>query len=125
MYYFYPILVTHGTTIDQPVHTVCQIESGTIDYIEVEYPKGCVGLVKAKVLVHAHQLLPWNPSEWLYGDDRVFHIDANESVLAPPYEIEVISYNEDDTYDHQLSVVLNVIRSVQQGISQVYTVDNL
>jgi len=104
MYFFYVVPLPPNTPVTNPVIMLEPIQAGLLTFMEVEFPLRCEGLAKLKIKYNTKQIVPFNPPGWLYGDNRVFKLDLNYSIDDPPYQLEFIGYNEDDTYLHTLTV---------------------
>jgi hypothetical protein len=104
MYYFFTLVLPANTPVLTPVVQVSEIQSGVINFIEVEFPYRCEGLAHVKILYNTVQIVPYNPPGDLYGDDRTFKLDLHFPVNDPPYELTFQGWNDDDTYQHQISI---------------------
>lgn len=117
MYYFKALDILPNTVQSSPEILTLPLGIGIIDFIEIEFPAGCMGLVNCIVLRGAQQIIPWNPQESLYGNDRTFHIPLNYPVDAEPTFLEIWAWNGDDTYTHSLSIAVafSDSKSLSQG----------
>lgn len=120
---FYHITVTAPANALEtaPVTQDFTIGMGIIDFIEVEFPRGCVGLVHCTIEYNTVQIVPYNPTENLYGDSRVFHLPLNYRVEVPPHELRFRVWNEDDTYSHKISFGVMMKELSSLGIAQLLT----
>jgi len=113
MYYFDALTLPAYTLEDAALILTIPLDNGVIDFLEVEYPAGCAGLVYAKVTYNTIQIIPYNPGGWLRGDNRIFKASIDYEVKDPPYEIKLWGYNLDDTYPHTISMGINFIHGVR------------
>jgi hypothetical protein len=105
------------TTIDNPplgsesnpVHTVISLTKGTLASVLIDFPLGCRRLVKIYITYNARRLIPFNLVEPMAYDDKLFAVPMDFDLGDPPYELEVFSWNLDDTYPHQLTVGVNML----------------
>ncbi len=116
MFFHYAITVPANTLVTNPVIEDFSVGIGTIQFIEVEFPNGCVGLVHTTIEYNTIQIVPYNPTGNLYGNGRVFHIPMNYPLMVQPYDLRFILWNNDDTYPHTLSYGI-----MMQDPSQVTT----
>ena len=85
------------------------INKGLIYRAWLIFPKGCAGLVKARVHHHGHPIIPVNKSDYMVGENYVFEIPLFFEVTSQPYRVTFEGWNEDDTYDHTIQVVFSII----------------
>lgn len=104
MYYLFTLVLPENTPLGAPVIQTAEIQAGVIEFIEVEFPYGCVGLAHVKVFYNTIQVVPYNPPGDLYGNDRIFKLDLHFPIDDPPYELTLVGWNDDDTYFHQISI---------------------
>jgi len=108
MYYFYQLVLPPNTSKINPVVMTMPVHAGLLSYIEVEFPGGCSGYAHTQIKYHSRQLLPFNPPGDLYGDSRIFKPDLNFPLTEPPHEFVAWGWNEDDTYQHIVSIGIMV-----------------
>jgi hypothetical protein len=119
MYYLFEVDIPPLTTIDNPVSQRVSINQGTVSFIEVHFPSGCAGLVRAAIDYNSIQLLPWNKDASLYGDNRLYKVDLNLPLAEPPYEFVVRGWSDDDTYPHTISIGIMLIETSEKSILQL------
>lgn len=108
MEYHFALSIPKLTSKDQPVSLVMDLAAGTIDFIEVEFPLRCAGLAHFYIKDKAWYLVPWNSSFDLYGDNRIFHVPMHDYPLIAPYILTAFGWNEDDTFSHQISIIVSM-----------------
>lgn len=104
MWYFDKITAPYNTPVDTPVTLVLGIDKGVIDYIEVEVPDGHCGLTGLYITYNTIQIVPFNKTGFIYGNNRVFNIPLNYPINEAPYQLELFAWNLDDTHPHSFSV---------------------
>lgn len=104
MWYYEKVSIPYSTDQSNPVKQTLEIEKGIIEYIEVEIPAGHVGLTGLYITYNTIQIVPFNKDGFIYGNNHVFHIPLDYKVNNPPYELEIIAWNDDDTYPHAFGV---------------------
>ena len=85
------------------------ISKGWIYRAWVIFPPGCAGLVKVRVEHQGHPIIPINKSDYIKADDYVFELPMYYEVPEEPYRITFEGWNEDDTYDHTITLMLLVL----------------
>jgi hypothetical protein len=80
------------------------VTSGLIYQVEFYFPPGSSGLLYACVKDGGFQIWPSEPGEWFFGDNTLISFKDLYYVSAPNHNLDVYSYNLDDTYDHIFQV---------------------
>jgi hypothetical protein len=119
MYYFFAVVVPPITPVTAPVFMRLPLDLGTVSFIEIHFPGGCGGLVRAALMYNSIQVIPWNADNWLYGDDRIFKLDINLPVKEPPFEFSIKAWNEDDTYAHIITVGVMLVEQTAVSMLQL------
>lgn len=105
----YTRTITHGTTEGTAQDWKLKLAAGILHYVEIKFPAGCVGLVHVRLLHGVHPVIPMNAEDDINGDDEVipfkefYPLGANDNVIT------LQAWNEDDTYDHTISVRIGVL----------------
>lgn len=89
---------THG--VENPKKTTLLIGSGLIYKVEVEFPTGPCGLLHTRAYDGLHSLWPSSENVWYHSDGVTIAFDDLYLKTQPPYQIDIYTYNLDDTYDH-------------------------
>lgn len=108
MLYQCDLTIPSGTTEASPASATMVLCEGTIRGASVLFPAGCAGLARVQVWLGGFQLVPWSRSKWLRGDDHLIPLDLDYPVGPAPRLLTVYGYNEDETYDHTVTVSVNV-----------------
>ncbi len=119
MYYLFEVTIPAVTLQANPVTQRVAINQGTISFIEVHFPQGCAGLVRACIDYNSIQILPWNKDASLYGDNRLYKVDLNLPLKDPPYEFVVRGWSDDDTYPHIVSVGIMLLETAEKSILEL------
>jgi hypothetical protein len=100
--------VPANTTELVPFHEKMKLLRGMIiEWIPFE-PEECADLVKFWVEYHGFQLFPFNRNEWAYGYFIPVRIEDEIEFNIAPYELDFFAINEDDSYEHEYHVFVNV-----------------
>lgn len=109
MFYAWDITITAGTGIDTPLTQILKLSKGVITRAEVKFPAGCHGLVKARLLHHEFQLVPLSRGEWVTGDDEAVATEGYYDMTAIPYEVKFVGHSAGTTYNHTVTVRIQVL----------------
>lgn len=112
MYYDYAITVPANTTEDDPVTQVIELTAGVIYRLEVHFPIGCFGLAHCQIRHHETQHWPSNLDGSFATDGYAIVIDELFDLNAEPYTLKAICWNDDDTYQHVITVRVGVLRGI-------------
>lgn len=111
MLYSKDFKITHGTT-EQTLETYrIKMHTGIITNIGVYFPPGCAGLVKVKLRIGIHQIAPFNPSGEFRGDAWPIWYKEFIPLTEEPYIVWCDAWNEDEAYDHTITVQINILPS--------------
>jgi hypothetical protein len=110
MYYQLELAIPPNTTKDNPQYDALGVTSGNIISLSIYFPWGCAGLVGVQILRNTYQLMPLTRGEWLIGNDIYIVSEYNFSIDVDPYELNVVSFNNDDTYNHHPIVSATIAR---------------
>lgn len=81
---------------------------GIIHRVWVEFPRGCSGLVGVQIWRGPYQIFPLPGGTWLRSDNAIMNFGFTHDMTREPYEIEIRSYNLDDTYPHTIWIGLEM-----------------
>jgi len=90
------------------VRTTIKITKGLIWLLEVDFPTGCVGLVHVQLFDGNYQLLPASPGKTLFGDGKLLRYDDSYLKESSPYELTLVTWNEDELWPHTIQVRIGV-----------------
>ena len=77
--------------------------------IQFYFPTGSHGLLGVAVFDGLFQVWPSTVGEFFLGEDHVIPFDDLYMKDSAPYEFQVYTYNEDDTYEHLVSVRIGLV----------------
>lgn len=103
MFYSFDVTVPALTTEASAVEQTAEMVPGLIHRVELQFPKGCVGLVKARVWHAAHQLWPSNPGGSIASDGFLVAWDERWELAEEPMRLRLQVWNDDDTFAHTLT----------------------
>jgi hypothetical protein len=84
--------------------TIAKMERGIIKRFEIKFPPGPAGLLHVRIRRGSHQVWPTNPLGSFASDFETIAFDDEFDLTVPPYQLEIDTWNVDDTYDHTVYV---------------------
>lgn len=109
MIYETAITIPANTSRTNPQRTDIKLTAGILSRLNVQFPPGCVGLAHISIWWQSHQLYPTNPDADISADDYTVDFEVYFPLDTAPYVLSVRGYNEDDTYDHTITVRFGVL----------------
>lgn len=94
----------HLTKSIAPKVTTIPIIQGTITRLIIFFPPGVNALAHLKLLWGNYQLFPSNQQGDFAGGDVLLDWDEDIAIDAAPLQITAQTWNDDDTYDHTITV---------------------
>ena len=85
------------------------INKGWIYRAWLIFPPGCAGLVKIRVLHQGHPIIPVNKTDYVKADNYTFELPMYYPVPTEPFRVTFEGWNEDDSYDHTITLMLLVL----------------
>lgn len=104
MLYVVEISTPANTTETNKKRTVVQMEQGIVRGFEVYFPPGSAGLLHCHIDDVTHQVWPKTPRTDFAANDVTIRWEDEYSLLYPPYELQIYTWNLDDTYAHNIRV---------------------
>lgn len=103
------ITIPVNTSSASPTTEILKIAHGIITECMVRPRPGHAGLGHLVIRHHEHQIAPSTEGMDFHGD--TFPIDWNEyyESYQPPYELKLVGWNDDDTYEHTFDVFVAVL----------------
>lgn len=108
MFYQDTFTVPAQTPEETPLIRRLVLTKGIIKNILVGFPPGACALCHVQIYDKGWQLVPWTPGESLAWDDYVFDLLLNYPLVAEPYELVILAWNDDDSYEHSIFVGMNM-----------------
>lgn len=92
------------TTQLAPVVTKIPIVSGNINRVLIFFPPGVNALAHIKLLWGLYQIFPSNDQSDFAGGGVLIDWAEDITISSEPLELIAISWNDDDTYAHTITV---------------------
>ena len=92
-----------------PLRTVLKVSKGLVYKIEVDFPPGPQSLLKVRIFDGGHQMWPSSPDECFKTDNYCISFDDTFLKLAEPFQFDILTWNEDDTYSHNVTVRIGMV----------------
>lgn len=92
------------TTKSAPKITQIPVVAGTINRILIFFPPGVNALAHIKLLWGLYQLFPSNDQADFAGGDVLIDWAEDVEIAAAPFALTAITWNDDDTYPHTITV---------------------
>jgi len=103
------ITVPANTDEADPVISHVKVSPDVLHYIAVQFPPGCRGLAHVRVYANEHPVFPSDPAKDIAADSWTVE-SALIHQFDPGYsELKIIAWNEDDTYEHTVTVYASVL----------------
>ena len=93
-----------GVTEAAPLVTKLKLTKGRLTGGFLYFPSGPAGKLHFLARQGIHQLLPFNTGENLRLDDCMVPFNLGIDLNEPPYEIDLVTWNDSVLYDHVLTV---------------------
>ncbi len=128
MYYAWNILLPAGKSSSSKTKKVLQLAKGVLIKTEIVFPTGCAGLVYCTVNDALHQVYPTTPNLAFTGNGETIDIPDEYSMLVEPYQLQFYGWNTDVTYQHIVTIRVNLIPRIQitrVTLAEIYRLSNL
>jgi len=89
--------------------TVFPVLNGLIYQFELQFPPGSFGLTRVRIKDGGHQVWPMENGEYFRGNDSTIKFDDLYLKLTAPYNFDVLTFNTDDIYEHEIILRLGVV----------------
>lgn len=116
MDYAFDITVQPNTTRDNPLTVLEYLPFGTIYQMRYIFPSGCCGLVGFRIYHDEAQILPTRDDTWYRGSGTHFSVYEFHDLPEESNLIKFELYNEDDTYQHTVSIYISVLPALLSRI---------
>jgi len=104
VFFTFPITIPANTPETAKLKTILQLARGTVTHLNVEFPAGHVGLTHLAINRGLHQLWPTNPDATFKSSNETIIWEEEYALDDDPFKLEAYAWNEDDTYDHTITV---------------------
>jgi len=98
-----------NTTEADPQRTDMPLVRGVIDQVQVHFPPGPQGLLHAVIYRAGSPLWPRNVGDSFASDDFPIVFSPFYELEAEPLQLTAVTWNEDDSYAHQVNIRFNVV----------------
>lgn len=109
MHYDFTLTIPPNRTEVNPIILVGKITHGIINKVSVEFPPGCYRLAHIRIFRYQSQIFPSNIESSIVGDTFPVEFEEYYPVIDMPYEIKIIGWNDDDTYQHTVIVRIGLL----------------
>lgn len=109
MIYTANITTVKNTAVTSLKRTVLHVTKGLVYKVEFYFPSGSAGLMGAAVFDGLFQVWPSTVGEFFHSDDETIGFDDMYLKEAAPYQLDIYTYNTDDTYDHAVAVRVGLV----------------
>ncbi len=109
MYYAWNFTLAADKTEATKTKAVLYLEKGTIVRCEIMFPAGCCGLVYVHINQALHQVYPKNPEYQYIGNGETIISSDEYEIKETPYQLEFYGWNTDDTYNHTITVRIQLV----------------
>lgn len=86
-----------------------KITRGIIDRWIVVMPVECADLMQFQVEYHGAPVFPRNKDGWVKQGLSGIGISDNIRIDDSPFTLDIIAFNDDDTYAHEYNLYVNVV----------------
>ena len=118
--YFFTEKIPPNTSKSNPVIKTLLMDYGVITSLIINIPRGVFALAGFQLYRGTTQILPRNLGVWFTGDNINRSYDTRIELISPPYELTVKYYNEDDTYDHTITLQFSFLKTLpKRGIVRI------
>jgi hypothetical protein len=119
--YVFPITIPANTPETSKLKTPLTLTRGKVTRVMVEFPAGHVGLTHLAINRGLFQLWPVNPETAFKSSNETIIWEEDYNLNTPPFQLEAYAWNEDDTYDHTITVriVVEPLTIVQDLAGQI------
>lgn len=109
MDYWFDKTTPANTAKDDALETELQLCAGVITRVWLFHPEGCHGLAHASIWRGGHQLYPADPDNDYHGNAQPMEFEDQHEIGTPAL-LKLVTWNEDDTYEHRVYVRITVTR---------------
>ena len=103
MLYEYPLTIDANTAATSPATLDAPLAPGTVVRVDVQFPRGCVGLAHVQIWRREHQIWPGNVDGDISAEGLVVSWPEDLDLDDEPYEVQLRGWNEDDTFPHKIT----------------------
>ena len=109
MIYQATITTPANTPESNKLKTILKVTKGLVYRVEVYIPPGASGLHHITVNDGNFQMIPTSIGESLTGDNILIAFDEVYLKLTEPFEFQIYTWNDDDTFDHTVIIRVGMV----------------
>jgi hypothetical protein len=102
--------VPANTTPTSPDHEKLVVCKGIIQQWIIFFDPEAADMLHVRVEYHGSSIMPFGGKDWLVALFNDAPFNDNIALDAPPYELDIYAYNEDDTFRHEYYIYPIIIR---------------
>lgn len=103
-------LTLSKSTIYTPVSQFeMKLCAGVIHKIDIVFPSGCMGLVSVGIFNALNKVWPTNSDKYFAANDEIITFREHHIFDVEPYTLYLQGWNDDDTFDHTITVRFGVL----------------
>lgn len=123
MQFTYELTIPPNTVKTNPETQVCKLTYGTVKRVFICFPPGPKGLAHIVIKRFESQVWPTNPDGDFAWDNFVFIIEDEFNMESGPFTVKLVGWNEDDTYEHTVTVMFNVLIGAY-GLADIFALQS-
>lgn len=109
MFYSKAVTIAANTTQANATRTELFLDKGVIHRIEVQFPKGCNGLVHVQLLYAEEQFWPNDLEENIASDGETVAWNEFFEITDAPKGVVIRAWNDDEDFEHKITVRVAVL----------------
>jgi hypothetical protein len=102
--FVFPITIPANTPSTSPVIVTMSLTNGTVTKVDVQFPGGVIALAHVTITNGLYQVFPSNQDADFATNDETITWPENLVIDQPPFGLQVNGWNDDDTYQHTITV---------------------
>ena len=96
-----------NTTAAAPKKTEVAVTEGIVHHLTVVFPPGPAGLLHVQIFDGQYQMYPTTHGQSFVGDNLKLDLDVMYAKEDFPFVFTIVTWNLDDTYAHDVTVLLS------------------
>jgi len=109
MSYAWDITITGNKPAAEPKEQTLDLHPGVITKVEVKFPAGCHGMVKARLFFGRFQIVPLSRGEWVTGDDESVSYPTYHEIVNEPAQLLFQGCSPGTSYSHTITVRVQIL----------------
>ncbi len=103
MFWEYTLTVPANTPASAPVESDVSLSPGVVARVDVQFPRGCVGLVHVQIWRSEHQVWPVNIDGNIASEGQTVSWAEDYDLEDDPTVLTLRGWNLDDSYAHTIT----------------------